>query len=110
MASIDSIVIWGFPDDIKDRELKNLLWTFPEIRDSWLNPDEPTCGVARFFSQYGALNAAQAIHCHTFDANHRLSCSLAEQNPEFGEPCRWQQSREHFAEYTEDDRLAGRCY
>ena len=107
MATIDAIVIQGFPGDVKDRELRNLLWTLPEIKDSWLDPDDPTCGIARFFSQYGALNAAQAIECHTFDANHRLSCSLAERNPDFGEQCRRQQSREHFAEYTEtsiDDR------
>jgi hypothetical protein len=107
MATIDTIVIWGFPGDVKDRELRNLLWTLPEIKDSWLTPDDPTCGVARFFSQYGALNAAQAIECHTFDANHQLSCSLAERNPEFGEQCRRQQSRDYFAEYTEtsiDDR------
>ena len=101
MTAIESIVIWGFPSDVIERELRNLLWTLPEIRDCWLCPDDVTCGVARFFSQYGALNAAQAIHCHTFDANHQLSCSLAEKNPEFGEPCRRQQNREHFADFTE---------
>lgn len=77
-----TLIIYGFPPDVIQRELTNLLWALPDFDTAWLVKEQSRrgllpIGVARFYSVPAAASAVKALHYHSFDRDYRLRCELA---------------------------------
>lgn len=78
---IRTVFITGFPADVKERELNNMLRFLPGYEASqmhWKNGQAQ--GFALFDTGHGARNAMNSIHNLVFDDNAVLRCELARKN------------------------------
>lgn len=65
-------MVYGFPIDVKDRELHNLAWQIQGCVRSTLEPcNGGRIGILEFASVEAAQQAAMKLHNHPFDPTYR---------------------------------------
>ncbi|CAD7703351.1 unnamed protein product [Ostreobium quekettii] len=78
---IRTIFITGFPDDVKERELNNMLRFLPGYQASQMNwKNGQAQGFALFSHPQAARAAVSAIHSLCFDENSILRAEMARKN------------------------------
>eukprot|EP01025_Chloroclados_australasicus_P047704 TRINITY_DN5378_c1_g2_i1.p2 TRINITY_DN5378_c1_g2~~TRINITY_DN5378_c1_g2_i1.p2 ORF type:complete len:329 (-),score=4.92 TRINITY_DN5378_c1_g2_i1:2416-3402(-) len=78
---IRTVFITGFPLDVQERELNNLLRFLPGYRASQMNwKNGQAQGFALFDSGTNARQSIESISQLVFDENHVLRCELARKN------------------------------